>query len=215
MAGESPRHRRSIRNFLLDRRFQLKYTLFIVLAGGLIFGTMEAFFYEEVRANSELAVLSPDAEFAADLRAQLEAEDREVLMMLAAFWLALVALLFVVGIVATHRIVGPIHVVDRYVRRIRDGEPVEPRPLRRGDEFQTLYRHVNEMAAALRAERAAELEAVQRVLERIAVRLETLRERGETALAAGIEEDLTPLRDLLERKRTYVAGGDAGARETR
>ena len=50
--SESARYKRSYRNLLLDRQFQLKYTTLIMLAGGLIFGTMEFFFYDKVRTRS-------------------------------------------------------------------------------------------------------------------------------------------------------------------
>ncbi len=211
MSQDRPRYKRSLRNLLLDRRFQLKYTLAIVLAGGVLFGTMEAFFYDEVRQNSELAFVEnselalADPAFAADMQAQLLAEDRKVLLVLVGFWLALVSTLFVVGILATHRIVGPLYVMDRYIRRIKDGRAVHARPLRRGDEFQNLYNHINEMAETLRADRTAEVEALQRVLNRAEVRLEALRARPDGAdLAAALDEDLAPIRALIEKKRGWL-----------
>lgn len=205
MADERPRYKRSVRNFLLDRRFQLKYTLFIVLSGGLLFGTMEGLFYDEVRQNSELAVLDPGDEFSAGLREELAAEDRKVLLILVSFWLALVAALFVVGITATHRIVGPLYVMDRYIRRIRDGHAVYPRPLRQGDEFQTLYQHVNEMAESLRNERTSELEALTRCLDRVQFRLDSMRGTPDLAeLATGLEADLAVLRELVDKKREWL-----------
>jgi methyl-accepting chemotaxis protein len=205
MSADRPRYKRSLRNLLLDRRFQLKYTLAIVLAGGVLFGAMEALFYDEVRQNSELAIMTPDAAFAAEMQAQLLAEDRKVLLILVGFWLALVATLFVVGILATHRIVGPLYVMDRYIRRIKDGRAVHARPLRRGDEFQNLYNHINEMAESLRADRLAEVEALQRVLDRAEVRLESLRTRpGGAELATALDEDLEPIRALVQKKRGWL-----------
>jgi hypothetical protein len=204
--GGNRRHKRSWRNFLLDPGFQLKYTLLIVLAGGLVFGSMEALFYDQVRENSELAELDGEAEFAAELRAELEAEDRKVLMQLAGFWLALVLALFLIGVLATHRIVGPIYVVDLYVQRIRDGLPVVTnRKLRRGDEFQHLYNHVNEMAIALKDERLHDVDAIERALSALRARRDALPE-GDAARAVldDAEADLTPLTELIELKRTYI-----------
>lgn len=207
MSADRPRYKRRFRNFLLDRRFQLKYTLMIVLAGGLIFGSMEYLFYAKVEENSELVGLGEDNEFAAELSAELEDADREILLRLAAFWLALVSLLFIVGVLATHRIVGPIYVVNRYVKMIREGKPIHPRPLRRGDEFQELHRNVHEMAQALRDERDHDLEAVQRVLETISVRLGALPDGSAEEAKAFTEHllaDLEPLRELIKAKRAYL-----------
>lgn len=202
-----PRYKRSMRNFLLDRRFQLKYTLMIALSGGLLFGTMEYFFFDKVRENSELAGLTDDPAMAAELEQKLAEEDQKVLMTLVGFWLALVAMMLVVGILATHHIVGPIYVVDRYIQRIRNGQPVYPRPLRRGDEFQTLYNHVNEMAHTLRDERIHESEALELMLSRLSVRLETLSKMGGEAaeLATRLDEELAAVRTIVRQKKTWLS----------
>lgn len=205
--SESARYKRSYRNLLLDRQFQLKYTTLIMLAGGLIFGTMEFFFYDKVRENSELAGMSDDPVMAAQLSAELEAEDRKVLLQLIGFWLAVVGALGVVGILATHRIVGPIYVVDRYIQFIAAHKPIYPRPLRRGDEFQDLYRHVNELAVALKSDRQREAEVLETMLARIEVRLESLtRLQGESAEIAGkLAADLSSVREIVAQHRVYLA----------
>lgn len=199
-------YKRSVKNFVLDRRFQFKYTGLIVLASGLIFGATEYAIYDKVRENSELAGLTDDPAMAAQLRRELEAEDRKVLLQLVGLWFALVSVLSVVGILATHRIVGPIYVVDRYIQRIKNGEPIHPRPLRRGDEFQALYHHVNEMAMTLRQERVQDAEALEVMLHRIAVRLEALEQLGgeSGALAARLNEELATAHRLAREKRAWL-----------
>ncbi len=200
------RHKRSFRNFLLDARFQLKYTGLIVLAGGLLFGGMEYRFYDKVRENSELAGLTDDAAMAHELEEKLAEEDQKVLLALVGSWLALVSMMFVVGIFATHRIIGPIYVVDRYIQRIKNGQPVHPRPLRRGDEFQQLYNHVNEMATSLRNERLRDTEALELMLSRMSIRLENLANLGGEAgeQAAKLNEELAAARELVQQKRAYL-----------
>jgi hypothetical protein len=206
-APERPRYKRSYRNFLLDRQFQLKYTFMIMLAGGLLFGTMEFFFYDKVRENSELAGMSDDPEMAAQLSAELAEEDRKVLLQLIGFWLNLEAQLAVIGILATHRIVGPIYVVDRYIQRIKDGIPIFPRPLRRGDEFQDLYRHVNELAIALKQDRHNEAVVLETFLARVEVRLEALEKVGgdPAEIARRLAEDLQVVREILHQNRAYLS----------
>lgn len=202
----APRYKRSLRNFLLDPRFQLKYTGMIVLAGGLLFGGMEYRFYDKVRENSELAGLTDDPAMARELEEKLAEEDRKVLLALVGSLLALLGGLSLLGILATHRIVGPIYVVDRYVQRVKDGKPVHPRRLRRGDEFQELYNHVNEMATALRDERLREAEALEVMLSKLTVRLEVLtRQGGEAAeQATRMAEELSAARELLAARRAYL-----------
>lgn len=81
-------------------------------------------------------------DFEAELRARMAEEDTRLVYKLVISWLVLVVLLFALGILVTHRIVGPLYVVDRNLARLMAGEPVRPRPLRRGDEFQALFDRV-------------------------------------------------------------------------
>lgn len=237
--------KRSLRNLLLDRRFQLKYASVIALTGGVIFAVMGWLFFDKVRENSQLAAIDdmaaaappasapsvkierepmvpPDApataadadfSFQQALMERLEKEDDPILWRLAAFWLILVAALFVVGILATHRIVGPIYVVDMYVRKIMAGEPVRPRALRRGDEFQALFLRVNEMAHRLRDERTHDIAVLETCMQRLRARLDTIGDGqvGARDLAHWLEEDLSGVRDLADGKRRYIGEGDAGA----
>ncbi len=148
----------------------------------------------------------PADAFEKELARRLEAEDTSTLWTLVGFCLLLVALLFVVGILATHRIVGPIYVVDLYVQKIMRGEPVRPRPLRRGDEFQALFQRVNDMAGTLREQRAEDVRRVDEALHLLQARLETLGEGQVSAaqMKVWLEDDLTPIRDMAEEKRAYV-----------
>lgn len=247
MAEKKYGTKRSMKNLLLDRRFQLKYSVAIALTGGVIFAVMGWLFYDKVRENSQLAaidelavaapappaaapkieierqpVVDPGAEapvpdlpepaaFEQQLLERLEQEDDPILWSLGGFWVALVVALFLVGILATHRIVGPIFVVDTYVRRIMNGEPVRPRALRRGDEFQGLFARVNEMARRLRDERAHDLSVMESARERLRARLDTMGEGTVDAatVARWLDEDLSGVRELAEEKRRYVEATDA------
>lgn len=233
--------KRSYRNFLLDRRFQVKYATLIALTGGLIFGAMATLFFDKVQENSDLAAIdtpaevtgpaapttgfkidrqpltgsepsapASDATFDSALREELEAEDTPVLVTLMLFCLALIFCLFLIGILVTHRIVGPIYVVDQYVRRITAGLPVRPRALRRGDEFQSLFLRVNDMARRLRDDRQADVTALERSLRGVEQLVKTLQDGDETqvALAEQLLADAGPLRDVIAEKRRYLVETD-------
>ena len=62
--------KRSYRNFLLDRRFQLKYATLIALTGGVIFGVMAMLFFDKVKENSDLAAIDAAAAAVDDNRPQ-------------------------------------------------------------------------------------------------------------------------------------------------
>lgn len=69
----------------------------------------------------------------------------------------LIPVTMVVGILVTHRIAGPIFNMERYLRRVAEGKPIEARCcLREGDNLQDLCQSINLAIAHLTGE---ELEA--------------------------------------------------------
>ena len=101
-----------------------------------------------------------DGAFEEELADRLAAEDNQLLWKLVACWAVLVVMLFMLGILVTHRIVGPLYVVDRQLARIIAGEAVRPRALRRGDEFVALFERVNALATQLEGDVARRREVV-------------------------------------------------------
>jgi hypothetical protein len=62
----------------------------------------------------------------------------------------LLPLMIAVGILATHRIAGPIYRFETYLGQVARGEDVGPCRLRKGDELQELCQRINEAVTALR-----------------------------------------------------------------
>ncbi|MCA9546567.1 MAG: hypothetical protein KC613_19315 [Myxococcales bacterium] len=196
-------HRRSLRNLLLDRRFQLKYALAIALSGGLIFGGLGLLVDQKVRHNTELAAMDGDPDpFEAELKARMSDEDQELRWTLLAAWLATVGLLFAVGIAATHKIVGPVYVVQRHLGDLAAGKAIHLRPLRQGDEFQQLFRQVGVLARQLEGERRGTAEAIERALQTFEARLASAEGALDPARVMGwLREDLGPLMGLASQQR--------------
>ena len=155
-------------------------------------------------APTEAPVVEGDqGAFENELENRLAEGDSKLLWRLVICWLVLVVMLFVLGILVTHRIVGPLYVVDRYLGRIIAGEPVRFRPLRKGDEFQALFERVKELANQLDRERAEDVSTIEAALT--AVR-QHARGADPEALAAA----LAPLEALAAERGVELVGGDAG-----
>ncbi|MBW1872900.1 MAG: hypothetical protein JRJ19_12590, partial [Deltaproteobacteria bacterium] len=103
------------RTFLIDRKFQLKYTTIIVLVGVLVSGLLGYFIYKLSQENREL--IGIDAEF----MAHVEKIDSYAMYYLIGFVVVMALALFVWGIFITHRVAGPIFIISRYLGEIRDG----------------------------------------------------------------------------------------------
>ena len=147
-----------------------------------------------------------DDAFQRELQSQLAQQDTSILWLLGGSLLLLVFLLFLIGVLATHRIIGPIYVVNMYVKKIMAGEPVRQRALRKGDEFQELFDNVNLMAAALTDERRADVERVDRALTMLTARVDSLDgDVSKAQLRSWLEDCLAPAREVVAEKRRYMA----------
>lgn len=237
------RSRRATR-YLLDPRFQLKWTSYLVVVVLVVMGslgfviarmasrtsdtaqiavTQAEHAFEESKTNNALArgaaeMTAPDnAGLAAALNeslAQVDAKqaknladvkrleegisrDRKNLrLMLGGAGLVLVVLLVLMGVVITHRIVGPVYKLKRLLRRVSTGRLVIDERLRRGDELGDLFETFLQMTYSLRAMQNA----------RIATLDATLRHAEETHAAPQVLEGMRALRAQmtlgLERRRS-------------
>ena len=189
---------RQMRNFLLDRRFQLKYTAMVLGVTLAVAGVLGYFAYRYSKGQTEALTaqialqpeLNPEA--AKDLKGFAEKEDRKVANAIFVGVLILVVALGLTGIVVTHRVVGPAYRMRRLFDEVGDGRLYLTTGIRRGDELQELYRSFSQMVESLRDQRTEEVEALEETLTKME--------------SAGVESDyLTELWALLERLRRSVS----------
>ena len=223
-------HARSKKSYLLDPRFQLKWTSYLVIsvlvvmtglgvliaqAAGRTSDTAKLAVeeaqkaFEQSKANSALSRHSVEvvddpnlAKLMDDSLAEVDAQSRKNLddvrerqasisrdrkslqLLLVIGGIGIVALLFVLGIVITHRIVGPVHKMKRLLRRVSTGRLAIEERLRRGDELYDLFDAFLQMTYSLRAIQGARLKTLDA----------TLRRAEETGAAADVVEGLKALR---------------------
>lgn len=143
------------RTFLVDRGFQLKWTLIIVAVGVLVSAGLGYFIVQLNLANTELLEL--DAAFAE----QVADYDAMAIYYLVGFVVVMALALFVWGIFMTHRVAGPIYIISRYLGQLADGQVPQTRPLRRGDELKAFFDTFSAAVDSLRRENLAEAELLQ------------------------------------------------------
>ncbi len=158
MSAVDPRKQRRMRNLLLDKRFQLKYTLAVVIITGLLAITLGFFLYRAHQETSQVALVGLDEETKALMSDELAGEDREVLFMLVGLLGGMVLVLTFLGIIATHKIAGPAFAVRRNLSLIADGELPQVRALRPGDELQSVGEELQRMVGTLRMREQQDLE---------------------------------------------------------
>lgn len=148
---------------IVDRRFQLKYTSIIIAVALAVSTVLGGFLWSAYNEMNE--ILSLTAVFSADVTDRINADDSRFVFLLSAVMLvAEVVVLGVLGIVVTHRVVGPVFVMHRHLDTLRGGRFPTIRPLREGDEFGDAFETLRALIVDLRQRDASDLDRLEDVL---------------------------------------------------
>ena len=185
---------RRLRNYLLQPRFQLKYTSMVVGVTVVVAAVLGYHAYTYSTGQTELLNIERmerkggeiDERFIADLDRYARAEDRKVLLAVLGGIAVLALALGLTGIVVTHRLVGPAFRLKQALRHVSAGRLQVPGALRKHDELQDVFEAFQTMVKNLREARELDLRELDVALER--------------ARASGMsEETLAPIRAVRER----------------
>jgi nitrogen fixation/metabolism regulation signal transduction histidine kinase len=188
-----PPPKRRLRNYLLDPRFQLKYTGYVVAVTLVVAGILGYLAYEQSHAQTQMlsigwAMEGQSQEYIEQRAAEY---DRNLLLAICGGVAALTIALGVTGILITHRLVGPAYKMKRLFQDVTDGHLRVSGRLRRGDELQDVFRVYEQMIDALRDRQRQHIQLLDAAIGRLrsneasadALRdLETLKARMEKAL---------------------------------
>lgn len=187
------------RNYLIDRRFQLKVAGWIALdvfAVTFLCGVVMLTVLEpQVRAR----VLNPGA---------AAGSVTTLLGFAAAFGLLAAGAFAAWSVVITHRLVGPIGVVARGLEQVGRGEFPRFRPLRKKDEFREFYAAYWRMVHALRARKQSDLAAFHEIVETATRAADAAHGPARDALAS-ILAAIKPLHESATQACARGAASDA------
>jgi hypothetical protein len=184
-SGAPRLHRRT---YVIDRGFQLKYTLTLVVVGALVSALFGAMMY--------LAHLDAIRNLPPAVRGELGGAEGTLLALTATMSLLMAAALGLFGVLITHRVAGPVYVMSHYVSVLAKGRYPLMRPLRKRDELKGFFERFQDAIECLR-EREAE-EAVQ--LEQAVATLKALPASPEVSqVIAGLEAMQGRKRDATDR----------------
>ncbi|MCB9662240.1 MAG: hypothetical protein R3B40_20535 [Polyangiales bacterium] len=157
--GKPKRH---LRNYLLDPRFQLKYTGMVVLVTVVVASVLGTFAYRSSKAQTEsltiqMAMMDLDGSLQGSLEEMSAERDREVLLSIVGGIVLMGLVLGCTGIVVTHRLVGPAYKLRLLIHEVASGKLKIMGKLRKGDELQEVFEAFAEMITSLRAAQAKEI----------------------------------------------------------
>ena len=183
-------HKRRLRNYLLDRGYQLRFTLIMVLISAVLTTGLGYFWYAEMRNASRVleveALANMGEEESRRLEAELARQDRRRLLVLVGFGLALALVMAIYGIRMTHRVAGPLYKIARHMGDVRDNRIYPLWGLRRGDQLRHFWKVFSDMHESLRRRAKQEVDALELAI-------------------ATLEGDESQLRDSPDLAETVVA----------
>ena len=200
-------HKRSIRNYLLDSKLQLRYAMAMVMLSSLLTAGLGYIWYRQMRETSmtvevkALASMDVDDDEIQQLRGEMKSQDNLRLLALVGFGVLFALVMLGYGIVLTHKIAGPLFKVGRYMTDVKEGKLGPVYNLRKGDQLQEFFEVYKGMHNALRERQREELALLTKVVETTESQLARAKEAG---VLLEMEQPLTALRELRDKKQTSL-----------
>jgi len=176
---------------VVDKAFQFKYTgmivfIVVLISAGLGYLLLQS--YLEMNRIMDVALTSY-----AGIREKVnEGSGLDVFYISVAFLVLEVVALGTMGLIITHRVCGPIHVMHGHLTTMLDGRYPVTRRLRPKDEFRSTF----ELFTAV----------VESLKKRDAVELEKLDQAISGARGKGVPDSvLAPLEQLVAERRVRVS----------
>ena len=144
---------RKISNYLIDKKLQLRYVVFVTALSAVICGTLGFLIWQQadVATNVIREQLADAPEMAQEVIRSLKSEDQNLVLTMVASGIGLVVLLSLLLVVMTHKVAGPLFKVTLYLDKMRDGRLDTVWPLRKGDMLQAFYEKFSSMHVAVKA----------------------------------------------------------------
>jgi methyl-accepting chemotaxis protein len=153
-APQRPPYKRKLSNYLLDKRLQLRYVLFVTILSGIIAGALGYLIYHQSSTASDSIARAMDDPLFAEVKqtaiAELHKEDRVLVYKMIGLGIGLIVILSAYLVIMTHKVAGPLYKVSMYFDRMAEGRLGNVTALRKGDMLQDFFGNFREMHEAVR-----------------------------------------------------------------
>jgi hypothetical protein len=198
------RHKRHLRNYILDKRLQLRYIGLVSVLSAAICGLLGWIIFSQRAQASQTIIHSLEtadflgAEQKAEIVQHLTRSDASVVLRMGLVCAGLILILSLFLVILTHKVAGPLHVIGATFERLVAGRLPLVHNLRQGDELQIFHKKFKDMCNALRIGAESDLAAAEGFLA--ACRRASIDEGGE------LGHTLQELRELAKEKETALQG---------
>jgi hypothetical protein len=164
------RPKRRWRNLVLDREYQLVFTLALVLSAALFMTGLGYVVMREAETATKTGIQDVEGGGVLDPKLAEETVDnlirrrQQLNLLLIGLGVTLTGGLFVYGIKMTHKVAGPLHKISLYCDAVTAGKLTRPGNLRRGDQLVDFYEQFRQAVEALRRREEADVATLRAVL---------------------------------------------------
>ncbi|UCE58410.1 MAG: hypothetical protein JSU63_13320 [Phycisphaerales bacterium] len=157
--GEGQENRKSRRRtYLINPSFQWKYTGAIALTVFILCSSVGVMLFGALYQQARAMVINPNV-------SHLWENTRLIVFSSVGFAGVTAAAIALWSIVATHRICGPLHVLEGYMEELVKGRFPKIRALRQKDEFKHLHSTFTSTVDSLKRRKQAQLATLTKILE--------------------------------------------------
>jgi len=206
-------HKRRLRNYLLNRNYQLRYTLIMVVISSLLTAGLGYVWYQQMRVTSRTievkALASLSDEDVQAIKDDMASQDRLRLLVLVGFGLVFAFVVAGYSIILTHKVAGPLYKITLYMNQVRDGKLGPVYDLRKGDHLQDFFDSFKQMHTALRKQAESEASALEEVIASTERHIAQAGPQGTGEVA----RQLDSLRSMRDRKTASLGGKGDGPKQ--
>ncbi len=142
---------RSIKNFVINPKFQMRMSFYFMSATMAVMGIMLIFVYFQVSEVSHVVANAPG--IGIDTQAQIDGILWNIVRGFLIFIVFVVAAILTFGVVISHRIAGPMYAILLYIAELKKGNYDSQRTLRPYDELTPIMDGLHELAAELKTKK--------------------------------------------------------------
>lgn len=147
MSTPNAPHRRR-KKLLIEKDFQYRFTLKLCLISGILFAIFTAISLFFIRLSYEMLIQSALIQMP-EMVTKLRWEFRSLSMAMLVNWTLFVGAIFLVGVIYTQRIAGPVYALRRKLQDVAKDLRFSKIKLRQGDEFHSLETSYNRVVDVL------------------------------------------------------------------
>jgi len=158
--------KRKIRNYVVNRSYQLRYVMIIVVLCATLLSVLGYYWYSEMKVASDIVEVNVIATMreglARSVQEDIARHDQARILILVGAGVLLCLVIAGFTLIFTHRVAGPLYVLNRHMEQIKAGRLTSVRAMRKGDSIPGFFNAFHEMSESLRAQArqdASDLEA--------------------------------------------------------